>query len=49
MNTNLHAHQLGLTMYEMKLGFSEQFASYERELETHHHQYLHAPTRVDKV
>ena len=28
---------LGLTSYEMELGFSELFTSYERELETHVH------------
>ena len=28
---------LGLTNNEMELGFSEQFSSEERELETHHH------------
>ena len=39
-------HQLGLTRYDMELGFSEQFASQERELEIHDHQYLHAPTRL---
>ena len=31
MNTTLH----GMTNNEMKLGFSEQFISEERELETH--------------
>ena len=30
-------HQLGLTRYEIKLGFCEQFASKERELGTHGH------------
>ena len=28
---------LGLTSYEMELGFSELFTSYEMELETHGH------------
>ena len=28
---------LGLTSYEKELGFSEQFTSYEMELETHGH------------
>ena len=50
---------LGLTSYEMKLGFSELFTSYEMELETHGHVQignqlgfmntnLHVITRVDK-
>ena len=29
--------QVGLTRYDMELGFSEQFASQERELETYGH------------
>ena len=28
---------LGLTSYDMELGFSEKFTSYETELETHEH------------
>ena len=28
---------LGLTIYEMELGFSEQFTSYKMEPETHGH------------
>ena len=28
---------LGLTIYEIELGFSDQFTSYEMELETHGH------------
>ena len=28
---------LGLTSYDIELGFSEQFTSYETELETHGH------------
>ena len=37
MITNTCMHQLGLTRYEMELGFSELFTSYEIELETHSH------------
>ena len=51
---------LGLTSYEMELGFSDLFTSYEREVETHVHVQLktnkgfmnyklHAITRVDKL
>ena len=28
---------LGLRIYDMELGFSEQFTSYDMELETHGH------------
>ena len=28
---------LGLTIYDMEIGFSEKFTSYETELETHGH------------
>ena len=49
-----------LTSYEMELGFSDLFTSYEMELETHghahienqlgfHEHHLHAITRVDKL
>ena len=52
---------LGLTRYEMELGFSDLFTSYEMELETHGCMYilktkysfvntnLHAITRVDQL
>ena len=30
----------------MELGFGEKFACRDRELETHDHQYFHAPTRL---
>ena len=31
---------LGLTSYEMELGFSDLFTSYEMELETHGHVHI---------
>ena len=31
---------LGLTSYEMEIGFSEVFTSYEMELETHGHVHI---------
>ena len=31
---------LGLRSYEMELGFSDLFTSYEMELETHGHVYI---------
>ena len=31
---------LGLTSYEMELGFSDLFTSYEMELETHGHAQI---------
>ena len=37
---------LGLTFYEMELGFSEIFTTYEMELETHGHVHIEKPTRV---
>ena len=50
---------LGLRSYEMELGFSDLFTSYDMELETHvniqiynqlgfHELQLHARTRVEK-
>ena len=51
---------LGLTSYDMELGFSDLFTSYEMELETYghlqigkqlgfHEQQIHAIPRVDKL
>ena len=31
---------LGLTSYDLELGFSELFTSYEMELETHGHVHI---------
>ena len=31
---------LGLTSYEMELGFTDLFTSYEMELETHIHEQI---------
>ena len=51
---------LGLRSYEIEIGFSDHFTSYEMELETHvhvkienqlgfHDLQLHAITRVEKL
>ena len=51
---------LGLTIYEMELGFSDIFTTYEMELETHghaqigkqlgfHEQQIHAIPTVNKL
>ena len=51
---------LGLRSYEMELGFSDHFTSYEMELETHVHVQIqnqlglrelkfHAKTRVENL
>ena len=37
---------LGLTTYEMELGFRDLFTSYEMELETHGHVQIGKRTRV---
>ena len=52
--------ELGLRSYEMEVGFSDLFTSYEMELETHvqhklknqlgfHELQLHARTRVEML